>query len=60
MPSASACENALRKRSAGPRASARRKKTKLNGVNRVHFQWLLTLSSYNLIRMRNIAVAVPG
>ena len=35
------------------------RKTKFQGVDRVNFQWLLTLSGYNLIRMRNIAAEVP-
>lgn len=36
------------------------RKTKFRGVERVNFQWLLTLTGYNLIRMRNIAAEVPG
>lgn len=36
------------------------RKTKFRGVDRVNFQWLLTLTGYNLIRMRNIAAEVPG
>jgi len=36
------------------------RKTKLRGVDRVNFQWLLTLAGYNLIRMRNIAAQAPG
>ena len=35
------------------------RKTRFRGVERVNFQWLLTLSGYNLIRMRNLAAAVP-
>lgn len=35
------------------------RKTKLRGTERVNFQWLLTLTGYNLIRMRNIAAEVP-
>jgi len=36
------------------------RKTKFRGVDRVNFQWLLTLTGYNLIRLRNIAAEVPG
>jgi transposase len=36
------------------------RKTKFRGVERISFQWLLTLTGYNLIRMRNIAAEVPG
>ena len=36
------------------------RKTKFRGAERVGFQWLLTLTGYNLIRMRNIAAEVPG
>ena len=36
------------------------RKTRFKGVDRVGFQWLLTLSGYNLIRMSNIAAEVPG
>jgi transposase len=35
------------------------RKTKFRGLERVNFQWLLTLTGYNLIRMRNIAAEVP-
>ena len=35
------------------------RKTKFKGVERVGFQWLLALSGYNLIRMRNITMAMP-
>jgi transposase len=35
------------------------RKTKFRGRERVSFQWLLTLTGYNLIRMRNIAPEVP-
>jgi hypothetical protein len=34
------------------------RKTKLRGTKRVDFQWLLTSSSYNLVRMRNIFAEV--
>jgi hypothetical protein len=36
------------------------RKTKFRGADRIGFQWLLTLTGYNLIRMRNIAAEVPG
>jgi transposase len=36
------------------------RKTKFRGTERVNFQWLLTLTGYNLIRMRNIAAETPG
>ncbi len=36
------------------------RKTKFRGTERVNFQWLLTLTGYNLIRMRNIEAAAPG
>jgi transposase len=35
------------------------RKTKLRGANKVGFQWLLTLSGYNLVRMRNILAEAP-
>ena len=35
------------------------RKTRFRGVDRVHFQWLLTLSGYNLVRMRNIVAEAP-
>lgn len=35
------------------------RKTKLRGSNKVGFQWLLTLTGYNLIRLRNILAEVP-
>lgn len=35
------------------------RKTKLRGAKKVGFQWLLTLTGYNLVRMRNIAAAAP-
>jgi transposase len=36
------------------------RKTKFRSADRIGFQWLLTLTGYNLIRMRNIAAEVPG
>jgi transposase len=36
------------------------RKTKFRGADRIGFQWLLALTGYNLIRMRNIAAEVPG
>lgn len=36
------------------------RKTKFRGTERISFQWLLTLTGYNLIRMRNISAEVPG
>lgn len=35
------------------------RKTKLRGAKNVGFQWLLTLTGYNLIRLRNIAAEAP-
>jgi transposase len=35
------------------------RKTKLRSARKVGFQWMLTLSGYNLVRMRNIFAAVP-
>lgn len=35
------------------------RKTKLRGTANVGFQWLLTLTSYNLVRLRNIAAEAP-
>jgi transposase len=35
------------------------RKTKFRGLERVSFQWLLTLAGYNLVRMRNIAAEIP-
>jgi hypothetical protein len=36
------------------------RKTKLRGANKVGLQWLLTLSGYNLVRMRNILAEAPA
>lgn len=35
------------------------RKTKLRGKRKVGFQWLLTLTGYNLVRMRNILAEAP-
>jgi transposase len=35
------------------------RKTKLRGTGKVGFQWLLTLSGYNLVRMRTILAEAP-
>jgi len=36
------------------------RKTKFKGCMRIQFQWLLTFTGYNLIRMRNLAPESPG
>lgn len=35
------------------------RQTKLRGAERVHFQMLLTMAGYNLVRMRNLLVEAP-
>lgn len=35
------------------------RKTRFRGVDRVQFQWLLTLSGYNLVRMRHLVAEAP-
>jgi transposase len=36
------------------------RKTKFKGCMRIHFQWLLTFTGYNLIRIRNLVPESPG